>query len=197
MALIVHSGLAALDLSTRYRTEHWDIAGVSVGEILNLNGQYYEVLAISGNDVSVAWMAGVTTSTPSISTAMVWNPSRSYANTDFLYARPEVMPEPDPPQGPPSDIESPRWPLWLNETPKPDWPPPSASLTIPIVADLILCPKFRNGERIDPFIGETPSETAAREEREREARQWAQAMTAVEQGPQRSQWWRFWRKQVA
>jgi hypothetical protein len=191
MALMVHSGVSAVELNPQ--TEHWELlpGSTSVGEMLNLNGLYYQVLSISGRDVTVGRMHFPSTAQRfTISTSTMYP---TYLSNTLRTAPPAaILP---PPPGPPADLEPPVWPLWLRVVPTPDLPPP-VCLEIPLVGDLVLFPQFRNGERIDPLTRETPSETAARESREREAKQWFAEME-TEQEYEHAHWWKFWRKRSA
>lgn len=189
MALLLHSGTAALQLSPQ--VEHWDLAGVVLGEIVNLNGQYWQVLSISGRDVTVGL---VDPSTASFH-AFISTSTRHGTYLSNTIRTPAPTAKLPPPPGPPVDLEPPVWPLWLRPTPLDLKPPPfpPVCLEIPAVGDLIFHPQFRDGERIDPLTRLTPSEEAALEVRKREAKEYLQTVEIAEQAKQ-SRRWQFWRK---
>lgn len=191
MALMIHSGMAATYLDSIQPVEHWDLAGVSLGEMLNLNGQYWQVVSISGRDVIVSRIFP-TTATSYMSTSTHYG---TYLSNTMRVSVPTVkLP---PPPGPPADLEPPPWPLWLRPTPLDLDSPPPLCLEIPAVGDLIFHPQYRGGERIDPLTRLTPSETAKWEAGLREAKKRLATVEIAQQAERQSRWRRFWRRRVA
>lgn len=139
--MIVHSGTAAVDLHAATRLfvmSAEETAAFTVGQILKINGDRWQIVTISGTEVRAVLLEGG-----------VARSGRELMSLKQMMALTELLP-------PAAGTPSPPWPL----TPPPDTPPPVPILEIPARVDLLIG-ELAAGRKINMATHQTAAEEAA------------------------------------
>ena len=199
MALLIHSGLAATQLSTATRnTVSTSYSGTDYGYAHSTLDWLYEgddnVQRWNVSDYDASWMrigqtlqvgrqwwqvVAISGHVVTVTRAEEWQGARSLT---------EEMPTPPPPATPPIGLEPPPWPM----TPPADTPTPIVPLEIPERVGMLL-DDLDAGRKFDPITHQTAAELAAWEEWKSSALQLPAPTEQVAVSAPRRRWFP-WRK---